>query len=576
MARTRLKAIAVLSALVLACSLVVPSLAFADLATTTLETNPAGAMTAADVQASVTYSVHVRKGKWQSWTKDGVAAGKKSPIDGLKISTKSNVSGSVQYQVYITGMGWQKVRGNGQLAGKLGKKYGVEAVRAVLVGDLSKYYNVTYRVKAKKGGWSAWKQNGGVAGKGASNNPLTSVKVKLVKKSKETASGNGLVNVRYRVRMQDKKWKPWQQNNATAGKNSSSSKVYSFAIALDKGTYSGSISYRVHYAGGKWSGWKKNGAATKSSSKVEAVQIKLSGSLAQKYDVVYRVNIKGVGWQKRVRNGETAGSIGWSRRIRSIRIQLVDKNKRTGWIGSGTSWQYYKNGSPLKSQWVITKESPIDELQGSADKALHYWVDSSGFLAVSRFVNPKSERDAGAGFNAYASQWGYLYVNKIARIDGSWYIADSDGIMSKTSRSNLIKRYVNWAVKIANDNSHGYSQYNRWGPDYDCSSLVVASLFNTGFDTGGATYTGNMKSELTQHGFYWSTDFSNLQRGDILLVHRIGGRQHTEIYLGGGKTVGAHIAETGTIHGKRGDQTGHEIDVGPYYSIWDGYLRLVG
>lgn len=54
-------------------------------------------------------------------------------------------------------------------------------------------------------------------------------------------------------------------------------------------------------------------------------------------------------------------------------------------------------------------------------------------------------------------------------------------------------------------------------------------------NTGTATYTGNMRSQFTQHGFQWIpwsqiVSVSNLQRGDILLNEV----SHTEIYLGGG------------------------------------------
>ena len=60
----------------------------------------------------------------------------------------------------------------------------------------------------------------------------------------------------------------------------------------------------------------------------------------------------------------------------------------------------------------------------------------------------------------------------------------------------VIESAVNWAVKIANDNSHGYDQNSRWGPNYDCSSLVISAFEQAGckVKSGGATYTGNMKS----------------------------------------------------------------------------------
>ena len=144
--------------------------------------------------------------------------------------------------------------------------------------------------------------------------------------------------------------------------------------------------------------------------------------------------------------------------------------------------------------------------------------------------------------------------------------------------SILVERYVRWAIDIANDSSHGYTQdlERRWGyPDYDCSSLVISAVRSVGLKTGDAVYTGNMISELTKYGFVWHWGTSDLKRGDILLVHN-SRRQHTEIYIGKGQTVGAHIAETGGIYGVGGDQTGHEIDVSPYDSSvgWEGYLRF--
>lgn len=170
---------------------------------------------------------------------------------------------------------------------------------------------------------------------------------------------------------------------------------------------------------------------------------------------------------------------------------------------------------------------------------------------------------------------GYIMRNTIKYVGENWYKADNDGKLTvyKTSRTTHINRYVNWALGIANDNSHGYSQYNRWGPDYDCSSLVIASLKASGFRVGNAIYTGNMRSELTKYGFKWYTDLSKIDRGDILLneVH------HTAIHLGNGRQVAATISEKGTIYGKPGDQTGREICVQNYFNYpWNGFLRYEG
>ncbi|WP_294359856.1 NlpC/P60 family protein [uncultured Senegalimassilia sp.] len=158
-----------------------------------------------------------------------------------------------------------------------------------------------------------------------------------------------------------------------------------------------------------------------------------------------------------------------------------------------------------------------------------------------------------------------------------YHLDEVDGhLESIFSNSIVVDRFVNWALGIAADDSHGYDQQYRWNErgDYDCSSLVVSALRQAGLDTGGATYTGNMVSNLTARGFQWITDFSQLQYGDILLNQV----QHTAIYLGNNLLVHASGNEYGgAIGGKPGDQTGSEICVRSYYwKPWDGFLRYVG
>ena len=138
-----------------------------------------------------------------------------------------------------------------------------------------------------------------------------------------------------------------------------------------------------------------------------------------------------------------------------------------------------------------------------------------------------------------------------------------------------------WAIQIANDQSHGYSQSNRWGnPDYDCSSLVLSAYKRAGVDVGQATYTGNMRSELLKHGFTDVTasinlaSGANLQRGDILLYHLSGTQGHTALYAGNKQIVHARGQSYGSS--APGDQ-GSEIAVTPYSrSRWATVLRYTG
>ncbi len=136
--------------------------------------------------------------------------------------------------------------------------------------------------------------------------------------------------------------------------------------------------------------------------------------------------------------------------------------------------------------------------------------------------------------------------------------------------------YLQWAINIANDDSHGYSQCARSGPDYDCSSLVWYALKETGFDEnilGSYPFSTFTEANiLKQLGFkeYTYTGHADLQPGDILLRSN-----HTGIYSGNDMVVEASINEHGTIcGGQTGDQTGREIRNDVNMRNWDTYYRL--
>ena len=145
---------------------------------------------------------------------------------------------------------------------------------------------------------------------------------------------------------------------------------------------------------------------------------------------------------------------------------------------------------------------------------------------------------------------------------------------------------------------HGYSQYRRWGDgtqetvtltdgtqinlpngDFDCSSGIITACeaVKPGC-TGGATYTGDMKSGFLSTGLWqWHPmgDGYIAQPGDIYLnqVH------HTAMCWTAEPDVLMQfsISENGTVSGQQGDQTGYESNIKAYYNYpWDGKLVYVG
>ena len=137
---------------------------------------------------------------------------------------------------------------------------------------------------------------------------------------------------------------------------------------------------------------------------------------------------------------------------------------------------------------------------------------------------------------------------------------------------SVADRAVDLALKLARDNSHGYDQASRWGPDYDCSSFLITVWEQAGVPvkSRGATYTGNMRSVFKACGFKEVNPANGLKAGDVLLNDAT----HTAMYIGNGQIVHAAGNEFGkATGGKTGDQTGYEIYVRSYYGPWDVVLR---
>ena len=142
----------------------------------------------------------------------------------------------------------------------------------------------------------------------------------------------------------------------------------------------------------------------------------------------------------------------------------------------------------------------------------------------------------------------------------------------------VIESAVQWAINTANDNSHGYSQASRWGPDYDCSSFVITAYEQAGVKVkeAGASYTGNMRGAFIACGFVDVTNQVGLssaygmQAGDVLLNYSA----HTCLFIGNDKVANCRTNEG---NAQSGDQSGNEIRIQSYWNYpWNCVLRYKG
>jgi len=118
-------------------------------------------------------------------------------------------------------------------------------------------------------------------------------------------------------------------------------------------------------------------------------------------------------------------------------------------------------------------------------------------------------------------------------------VPNSMGGGAGTATAEIIEKAVQWCIKIANDEDgqiHHYSQANRTGPDYDCTSFVCAGLQAAGLDIpylGGSSFD----SDILNYGFERLPfpGLEGLQRGDIM-----SNPSHVEWYIGNNQRCGAH------------------------------------
>lgn len=315
---------------------------------------------------------------------------------------------------------------------------------------------------------------------------------------------------------------------------------------LDTGQMAGNGQYIADYLTGR--GWTQNAIAA------------MLGNMQQESNINPGV------WQD-LNYGNMDGGYGLVQWTPATNYTSWADSRGYPWGGNYTNKEGYINGQLERILWEVTNGTQ--------------WIPTAAFdFSFAAFTKStqtpeylaeaflKNYERAGTEALSERKQYARYWCNNLS-YNGS-------------SGSDTIKKAVEWAVGIANDDSHGYDQDSRWGPDYDCSSLLIQAWQNVGVPvkTNGATYTGNMYDVFIGCGFKNVTSQVNLstgagvQYGDVLLNVA----DHTAMSIGNGQIVQASINEFNKpTGGQPGDQTGQEIWTRSYYNYpWDYVLRYPG
>lgn len=118
--------------------------------------------------------------------------------------------------------------------------------------------------------------------------------------------------------------------NQTDIRNSTNAQLEAINLKIKNQSVSGGIQYSAYMQTYGWQEWVDGGneaGLAGSGKRLEAFRVKLTGELAQKYDVYYKAYVEGKGWLDWACNGEPSGSSGYAKKIIKIQATLVKKNE---------------------------------------------------------------------------------------------------------------------------------------------------------------------------------------------------------------------------------------------------------
>ena len=313
-----------------------------------------------DSDLSVKYNAHVADIGWQgktndvsTWKKDGENAGtvgKSKQLEALQIQLTGTDAEKydVYYRVHAADFGWLSWAKNGAIAGTAGYGKRLEAVQIIVVerdseapGTLEGITSVNKQAYVHK--THAW-DKGTVTKEAASyteDGEKTYVCKECGAKKVEKFSKAYPVDVAYTMQVQDYGWLAAVKNGAIGGTIGKAKTMETMSISIqniiDKDSDLG-ISYNAHVQDIGWQGktndvstWKKDGENAETvgmSKRLEALQIQLTGTDAEKYDVCYRVHAEDYGWLNWAKNGEISGTAGCGKRLEALQIIVVEKGAK--------------------------------------------------------------------------------------------------------------------------------------------------------------------------------------------------------------------------------------------------------
>ncbi|WP_392545130.1 CotH kinase family protein [Oryzobacter telluris] len=137
--------------------------------------------------------------------------------------------------------------------------------------------------------------------------------------------------LRVRSFLHSRYWGQWVSTGQVSGAPGKRLRLEGLELALVDSPVAGTL---VAQANVERLGWMKETTTGRIGApgrrlRLEALRLRLTGDLAQRYDISYRAYVAGVGWQPWVVNGAVAGTTGQARRVEAVQVRLLERPSPT-------------------------------------------------------------------------------------------------------------------------------------------------------------------------------------------------------------------------------------------------------
>ena len=429
------------------------------------------------------YQTHVQTYGWEkTWKKAGEMSGTQGQskrLEGIRIRlVGADESDYIEYRTHVQTYGWEQTWAkNGEMSGTEGQSKRLEGIQIRLSPSLEEKYDLYYCVHAQNYGWLGWAKNGASAGTEGLSKRLEGIRIVLVDKGAAAPDPIGTTTapfigtaLQYQTHVQTFGWQGWVGDGKSSGTTGQSKRLEGIRIKINENSMmtglEGSIEYRTHVQTYGWEEtWAKNGemSGTEGQSKrLEAIQIRLVGEIANNYDVYYRVHSQTYGWLDWAMNGESAGTEGMSKRLESIQIRLVPK----GGPAPGSTYAPFRkpvNSYKIPYAQPISGTRTIRNLLRTAlvpcGRTLYSWGGGHG-PDTNLAGMPQGWVDYFESHSSSTFEPQYTYIQYWNGVDcsgySSWVVANTTGDRSGSAilAQNVAQAYTNrgWTGLYGTDN----------------------------------------------------------------------------------------------------------------------------